>query len=179
MQYYHHRKEYKQSPGPHSSWLVESVVPLWYLEPSEGGSMTHQTASLPPPPPSTPNKHTTLHPLSLLHPRPTGNCRLSYCAFCKTWLNLINAVDFKQNHIWAEREREIERGKGRRLRQAELVRSLSRFRVQKYSTFLEGLLFLRRPSLECYYPRKPSSTYKVWYWYVVVGSGSSRLKLGH
>lgn len=56
---------------------------------------------------------TTLHPLSLLHPRPTGNRRLSYCVFCKTWLNLINAVDFKQNHIWAEeRGREIaERGR--------------------------------------------------------------------
>lgn len=50
-----------------------------------GGSVAHRTAALPP---------------VLIRPRPTGDRRLSYCAFCKTRLNLINAVNFKQNHIW-------------------------------------------------------------------------------
>lgn len=101
--------------------------------------------------PSAPHHHQHTPP-SLLHPRPTGDRQLSYCAFCKTWLNLINAVDFKQNHIWAEEgkrerdregqgERERERGgNSQRWEQIGPVRSLrgfNRLRGWKYFTLEE------------------------------------------
>lgn len=95
------------APQSVTSWFCGSSVILGALWRGQYGSPNFSTLTSPPP--STPHKRTDLHPLSLLHPQPTGKCLLSYCAFCKTWLNLINAVDFKQNCIWAaERERERE-----------------------------------------------------------------------
>lgn len=109
---------------------------------------------------------TTLHPLSLLHPRPTGNRRLSYCVFCKTWLNLINAVDFKQNHIWAEErgretaerggrvgEREERRGEGTagdggRSPRSDHWEDLFASGFENIPPF-SRVRFLRRPPLKC------------------------------
>lgn len=122
------------APQSVTSWFCGSSVILGALWRGQYGSPNF--SSLTSPPPSTPHKCTDLHPLSLLHPQPTGKCLLSYCAFCKTWLNLINAVDFKQNCIWAV-EREKERGNSQKPEQISPVRSLRGLTwptVCKYST---------------------------------------------